>query len=96
MASNDYEDVSEMAKHSEKVSFLESRVKGWIKKLDEILKESEQIRRENDSSGKKIYKLVTVKTIQYISTTSCIFLLVIVLNRNRMQDLLLSHCSIHN
>lgn len=52
MTNNDYEDVSEMAKHSEKVTFLESRVKGWIKKLDEILKESEQIRRENDSSGK--------------------------------------------
>lgn len=52
MSNYEFEDVSEMAKHSEKVHVLESRVKAWIKKLDEILKESEQIRRENDSSGK--------------------------------------------
>lgn len=51
MGNSSCEDVSEMAKHSEKVVILECRVKGWIKKLDEILKESEQIRRENDSSG---------------------------------------------
>lgn len=57
MTNNDGEDVSEMAKHSEKVALLESRLKAWIKKLDEILKESEQIRRENDSSG--WYKLFT-------------------------------------
>lgn len=53
MSNNDYDDVSEIAKHSDKVHSLEERVKGWIKKLDEILKESEQIRRENDSSGKE-------------------------------------------
>lgn len=45
------EEVKEMAKHSEKVEMMEERVKAWIKRLDEILKESEQIRRENDSSG---------------------------------------------
>lgn len=48
---SDGEDVSEMAKHPEKVILLEIRLKGWIKRLDEILKESEQIRREKDSSG---------------------------------------------
>lgn len=45
-------DVKEMAKTPDTVSLLEERVKGWIKKLSEILKESEQIRRENDTSGK--------------------------------------------
>ncbi|KAF7265346.1 hypothetical protein GWI33_021235 [Rhynchophorus ferrugineus] len=45
------EDTKEMSTFPEKVQALEERVKGWCKKLDEILKESEQIRRENDSSG---------------------------------------------
>ncbi|XP_057658943.1 dynein axonemal heavy chain 5 [Diorhabda carinulata] len=47
----DADDVKEMAKHPDQIQRLENRVKGWIKRLDEILKESEQIRRENDSSG---------------------------------------------
>lgn len=47
----DAEEVKEMSKHPEKVNNLESRVKSWAKRLTEILKESEQIRRENDSSG---------------------------------------------
>ncbi|KAJ8973702.1 hypothetical protein NQ317_017904 [Molorchus minor] len=51
MEDYDTEELRELAADSEKVSSLEERVKGWIKKLDEILKESEQIRRENDSSG---------------------------------------------
>lgn len=37
------------------VKQLEERVKNWCKKLAEVLKESEQIRRENDSSGKFQY-----------------------------------------
>lgn len=45
------DEIKEMAKHSEKVELMEDRVKSWIKRLDEILKESEQIRKENDSSG---------------------------------------------
>lgn len=51
MSNFDLDEVKEMAKHSEKVVMIENRVKGWTKRLDEILKESEQIRRENDSSG---------------------------------------------
>lgn len=47
----DSEELKEAAKKSEIVKHLEDRVKSWIKKLSEILKESEQIRRENDSSG---------------------------------------------
>ncbi|XP_060534779.1 dynein axonemal heavy chain 5 isoform X2 [Cylas formicarius] len=45
------EEVKEMAKYPDKVQLLEERVRGWCKRLDEILKESEQIRRENDTSG---------------------------------------------
>lgn len=52
MANNDAEELKEIAKQPDQVIPLENRVKVWIKKLDEILKESEQIRRENDSSGK--------------------------------------------
>ncbi|KAF5270944.1 hypothetical protein FQA39_LY18858 [Lamprigera yunnana] len=43
--------LKELAKQSEKVEFLQKRVKNWIKCLSDILKESDQIRRENDSSG---------------------------------------------
>ncbi|XP_066156829.1 dynein axonemal heavy chain 5 [Euwallacea fornicatus] len=45
------EEIKEMAKLPEKVQEMEERVKGWCKRLDEILKESEQIRKENDASG---------------------------------------------
>lgn len=45
------EEVKEFAKTPEHVKQLEERVKVWCKKLAEMLKESEQIRRENDSSG---------------------------------------------
>lgn len=45
------EEVKELAKVPESVKQLEERVKIWSKKLSEVLKESEQIRRENDSSG---------------------------------------------
>lgn len=48
------DEIKEMAKIPEKVQPLEERVKGWCKRLDEILKESEQIRRENDSSGQNL------------------------------------------
>ncbi|KAG5886924.1 hypothetical protein JTB14_034200 [Gonioctena quinquepunctata] len=51
MSAYDCDDIKDMAKHPDKIPPLENRVKGWIKRLDEILKESEQIRRENDSSG---------------------------------------------
>lgn len=51
MVSHSSEEVKEMANNSEEVQRIEARVKSWIKRLDEILKESEQIRRENDSSG---------------------------------------------
>ncbi|CAG9857423.1 unnamed protein product [Phyllotreta striolata] len=51
MGHRDADEVKELAKHADQIVVLENRVKGWIKRLDEILKESEQIRRENDSSG---------------------------------------------
>ncbi|XP_015833540.2 dynein axonemal heavy chain 5 isoform X3 [Tribolium castaneum] len=51
MSPLDPEDVRELSKHVEKVVPLEERVKSWSKRLTEILKESEQVRRENDSSG---------------------------------------------
>lgn len=47
----DHEELKEVAKKTETTEQLEERVKTWMKKLSEILKESEQIRRENDSSG---------------------------------------------
>lgn len=47
--SND--ELKDAAQKPELVQELEGRVKVWSKKLVEILKESEQIRRENDSSG---------------------------------------------
>lgn len=46
------EEIKEYGKVSENVKQLEDRVKVWCKKLAEVLKESEQIRRESDSSGK--------------------------------------------
>lgn len=45
------EEAKELAKVPESVKQLEERVKVWCKKLSEVLKESEQIRRESDSSG---------------------------------------------
>ncbi|KAL1518053.1 hypothetical protein ABEB36_001736 [Hypothenemus hampei] len=45
------DELKVMATSQEKVHQLEERVTSWCKHLDEILKESEQIRRENDSSG---------------------------------------------
>lgn len=46
------EGIKEFAKVPENIKLLEERVKVWCKKLAEMLKESEQIRRESDSSGK--------------------------------------------
>lgn len=51
-SSKSLEELKEVAKLPDMVKKLEERVKGWCKRLAEILKESEQIRRENDSSGK--------------------------------------------
>lgn len=48
----DMDDVREASKRSEIVGELEEIVKSWCKKLIEVLKESEQIRRESDSSGR--------------------------------------------
>ncbi|XP_017781875.1 PREDICTED: dynein heavy chain 5, axonemal [Nicrophorus vespilloides] len=45
------DDVKEMANKPESIAELENRVKTWCKKLSDVLKESEQIRRENHSSG---------------------------------------------
>lgn len=58
----DVEKLKEMARRSDDVTLLEIRVKNWMKKLSDILKESEQIRRENDSSGKYsvFYKVLKV------------------------------------
>lgn len=59
------EEVKELAKVPESVKQLEERVKIWCKKLAEILKESEQIRRESDSSGNTTR--VTTLVMQNIS-----------------------------
>lgn len=45
------DELKEAAKTPDVVHELEERVKNWCKKLAEVLKESEQIRKENDSSG---------------------------------------------
>ncbi|XP_031355650.1 dynein heavy chain 5, axonemal-like [Photinus pyralis] len=45
------EQLKELAKQPDEVEFLQNRVKNWMKYLSDTLKESDQIRRENDSSG---------------------------------------------
>ncbi|XP_037924624.1 dynein heavy chain 5, axonemal isoform X2 [Hermetia illucens] len=45
------EEVKELSKNQEFCTQLEERVANWIKKIMKILSESEQLRRENDSSG---------------------------------------------
>ncbi|KAK9877873.1 hypothetical protein WA026_020099 [Henosepilachna vigintioctopunctata] len=45
------DEIKEWTTHSDKLHKLEERVKKWIERLSEILRESEQIRRENDTSG---------------------------------------------
>lgn len=57
------EELKEFAKDPENVKLLEERVKMWCKKLAEVLKESKQIRRESDSSG-KMSKFISVQEIQ--------------------------------
>ncbi|CAG9558497.1 unnamed protein product [Danaus chrysippus] len=47
----DQTELKEMVKNSSKLIILEERVNEWIKKIMEILSESEQLRREVDSSG---------------------------------------------
>lgn len=44
-------EVKEMSKEEEVVGELEERVTNWIKSIAKVLMESEQLRRENDSSG---------------------------------------------
>lgn len=44
-------EVKEMSKDTEVVVELEERVTNWIKNIAKVLMESEQLRRENDSSG---------------------------------------------
>lgn len=59
LAKMNLEEIKEFAKVPENVKQLEDRVKVWCKKLAEVLKESEQIRRESDSSGKlKLYAVI--------------------------------------
>nr|XP_034839773.1 dynein heavy chain 5, axonemal [Maniola hyperantus] len=48
---NDQAELKEMIKNSSTITTLEERVNEWIKKIMEILSESEQLRREVDSSG---------------------------------------------
>lgn len=45
------EEVVEMAKNKEFVGELEERVANWIRGVAKVLKESEQLRKENDTSG---------------------------------------------
>lgn len=46
-----------MSKRPHEVVQLEERVKAWIRRVAEVLKESEQIRKENDSSGKTMFNI---------------------------------------
>ncbi|VVC99767.1 unnamed protein product [Leptidea sinapis] len=48
---NDATELREMTKNANTITMLEERVYEWIKKIMEILSESEQLRREVDSSG---------------------------------------------
>lgn len=54
---NDLEadEIKDIAKHPDQLAELEDRVKGWMKALGDILKESDQIRRESDDSGKDYF-----------------------------------------
>ncbi|CAH0703218.1 unnamed protein product [Spodoptera exigua] len=47
----DHTQLKDMAKNPTTITMLEDRVNEWIKKVMEILSESEQLRREVDSSG---------------------------------------------
>ncbi|XP_050560564.1 dynein axonemal heavy chain 5-like [Spodoptera frugiperda] len=47
----DHTQLKDMAKNPTTITMLEERVNEWIKKVMEILSESEQLRREVDSSG---------------------------------------------
>lgn len=57
------DDLRELATKSDVVEKLEDRIKCWCKKLSDILKESEQIRKENHSSGKKKTKMRSIVTM---------------------------------
>lgn len=45
------DEIKDLATKTDTVEKLEIRINAWCKKLAEILKESEQIRKENHSSG---------------------------------------------
>lgn len=57
MAILSIEEVKEMSKRPSEVVQLEDRVKAWIRRVAEVLKESEQIRKENDSSGNIMFNI---------------------------------------
>ncbi|CAH1389655.1 unnamed protein product [Nezara viridula] len=48
---NSYEEVKEYISEPGNKEILEERVKIWIKKINDVILESEQLRQENDSSG---------------------------------------------
>lgn len=64
------EELKEAAKTPKVIAELEERVKIWCKKLAEVLKESEQIRKENDSSG-TYYNITQIFNNVITSTTVC-------------------------
>nr|CAD7423858.1 unnamed protein product [Timema monikensis] len=45
------DEVRELVKQPERLTGLEERVKAWIRKVQEVIMESQQLRKENDSSG---------------------------------------------
>ncbi|KAJ9592734.1 hypothetical protein L9F63_015614, partial [Diploptera punctata] len=45
------DDMRELIKQQEEVTRLEERIKAWMKRVQEVLMESQQLRKENDSSG---------------------------------------------
>lgn len=46
-------EIKELSTDPEKVLAMEARAKAWMKRVSDVLKESEQIRKENNSSGNK-------------------------------------------
>lgn len=51
MQGRPFEEIRNMAKNPDTVAEMEERVKAWMKRVTDVLKESEQIRKENNSSG---------------------------------------------
>lgn len=61
------ENIKEMSKESDIIDAFEERIKLWMKRITEVLKESEQIRKENDSAGTTKFNFCLKCTYHIIS-----------------------------